>query len=89
MAKDYTMRDGKDQVLMMNRNRMGEKQHSDANAFVRKEQSAVVGMAGNISAQVDGKYMDYCSPMFNNGEHAQTFARSLTSGLDKKAYPVK
>ncbi len=39
--------------------------------------------------KLDKKYMDYCAPMMNNGEHAQAFARSLTAGLDKSAFPVK
>jgi hypothetical protein len=39
--------------------------------------------------KLDKKYMDYCAPMMNNGEHAQSLARSLTAGLDKSAFPVK
>lgn len=67
---------------------MFDKAHKDNNAFVREHQAMTASMGGK-SPDLEGRYMDFDSCMVSDGAHAQEFGRSLTSGLDKKAYPVK
>lgn len=85
---DYTMRPGKEARIKMNRDKMGEAQHSAADAFVKREQAAVKPMAGK-DPKLQAKFMEFNAEMVSDGKHAQSFARSLTSGLDKKAFPVR
>lgn len=66
----------------------GKALHDANNAFVKSQQAKTAGM-GAKSPSLDSKYMKFNQEMINNGEHAQSFARSLTSGLDKTAFPVK
>lgn len=65
-----------------------QSEHSSNNAFVKK-QEAVLASMGMKPANLQEKYMHFDACMINDGEHAQSFARDLTAGLDKKAYPVK
>jgi len=65
-----------------------EAEHSSNNAFV-KRQGAILASMGMKDANLQEKYMKFDACMINDGEHAQEFARDLTAGLDKKAYPVK
>lgn len=85
---DYTMRPGKGSAIASSRHRMEDSQHSSSDAFVKKGQAAVVGMAGK-NPNLKSEAMEFNAYMCNNGEHAQEFGRTLTSGLDKKAFPVK
>lgn len=85
---DYTMRKGKEAGIASKRHSMGESQHDSANAFVKAEQNATKSMAGHAPS-LKGEAMKFNSYMCNNGEHAQELGRKLTSGLDKKAFPVK
>lgn len=58
---------------------------NDAFAKRFNEQQARLGAK---PAKLDNKYCYFDAQMMNNGEHAQEFARKLTQGLDKKAFPV-
>lgn len=58
------------------------------NAFVKAEQARMKQMMGDRPAQKAESYK-FNAYMCNNGEHAQDFARKMTQGLDKKAFPVK
>ena len=44
---------------------------------------------GGKAPNLEGRLMNFNAEMMNTGEHAQSFGRELTAGLDKKAYPVK
>lgn len=70
------------------RHKMSESQHNSSNEFVKREQVARESMAGK-NPELKSEAMEMNAYMCNNGEHAQELARSLTSGLDKKAFPVK
>ncbi len=85
---DYTMRPGKEARIKMNRDKMGHAQHAAADSFVKREQNAVKPFAGK-DPKLAPKYENFNAEMVSTGEHAQDFARSLTAGLDKKAFPVR
>ncbi len=57
------------------------------NAFVRAEQAKMRSKMGG-KPSVPAAMKDFCSYMSNDGEHAKSFARGLTKGLDD-AYPLK
>lgn len=86
--KDYTMRNGKEAEIARNRHRMGEAQHNNANAFVKREQEAVKSMGGK-APELREESLRFSSYMCNNGEHAQEMARDLTRDIDHKAFPVR
>lgn len=88
MAKDYTMRNGKEAGMLNKRHGMEEGQHDASNSFVKAEQNKLKSKAGK-EPRMDGKYMELNACMVNNGAHAQEFAKQLTAGLDKEAFPVK
>lgn len=67
---------------------MFEAHHKSNNAFVREHEAMTASMGGK-SPKLDGRLMNFNAEMMNTGEHAQDFGRSLTAGLDKKAFPVK
>lgn len=78
----------KESSISKSRAKRLESQHSANNAFVKSQQAQVAGMAGK-DANLKADCMKFNAQMMNTGEHAQSFASSLTSGLDKKAFPVK
>lgn len=88
------MRDGyekvkpRESVRANERQKMFEAHHKSNNAFVREHEAMTATMGGK-SPNLEGKYMNFNAEMVNNGAHAQEFGRSLTAGLDKKAFPVK
>lgn len=57
-------------------------------AFVKSQQAKVEPMAGK-NPRVSPEMFRYDAYMTNTGGRAQEFARKLTAGLDKKAFPVK
>jgi len=58
------------------------------NAFVDAEGKKILGMMGNRPGMpADCGKMQ--ANMSNDGMKAQNFARKLTAGMDKKAFPVK
>lgn len=70
------------------RQKMFEEHHNRNNAFVREHESMTASM-GAKAPNLEGRYMNFDSCMVSDGMHAQEFARDLTHGLDKKAFPVK
>lgn len=88
MKDRYDNNPGKDARMAKVRQSRMEAEHSQKDAFVKRSQMAVASKAGNVP-NLKGESLDFSSYMCNNGEHAQEFARSLTKGLDKEAFPVK
>lgn len=68
--------------------KMYESEHHSNNAFV-KNHEAMTATMGMHHANLEERYMNFDSCMISDGEHAQEFGRHLTTGLDKKAFPVK
>ncbi len=66
---------------------MSENMVEKKNAFVRREQDSMKSMMGGKPA-IPKEMERFNAFMSNNGEEAQKFARELTGGLDKKAFPV-
>ena len=87
MKDEYSMK-SRESVRANERQRMMESAHSSNNAFVKSHEAMTATMAGK-APNLEARYMNFDSCMVSDGEHAQSFARELTSGLDKKAYPVK
>jgi len=78
---------GKEAADAMARHRRLEAEHSRKNEFVKRQQAEVAGMAGR-APNLKAESMEFNAYMCNNGENAQRFAREVTAGLDKKAFPV-
>jgi hypothetical protein len=57
-------------------------------SFVKQQQMKTASMGGK-APNLKPEASQFNAYMCNNGEHAQDLARSLTSGLDKSAFPVK
>lgn len=58
------------------------------NAFVKSQQARMSGMMGDRpGVKADGKKFN--ANMSNDGNATEAFARKVTSGLDKSAFPVK
>lgn len=64
-----------------------EAEHSAKNNFVKSQQAKTKSMAGK-APNLKAESMEFNAYMCNNGENAQAFAKKLTSGLDKVAFPV-
>lgn len=79
---------GKENVNANARQRRLEAEHSAKDAFVKKVQNQQDKNAGR-APNLEAKYEKFNAAMMNNGPHAQEFARDLTKGLDKVAFPVK
>lgn len=62
---------------------------SSNNAFVKSQQMKTASMAGKDPAPISAECSKFDACMMNTGEKAQKLARNLTTGLDKKAFPVK
>lgn len=57
------------------------------NAFVKAEQARMKSMMGDRPVQKAEAYK-FNAYMSNDGDHAKEMTHKLTSGLDKKAFPV-
>ncbi|HXK00705.1 MAG TPA: hypothetical protein VNF93_02325 [Buchnera sp. (in: enterobacteria)] len=79
---------GKEATIANKRQKMFQERHNSDNEFVKKQQAMTASMGGK-APNLESRYTTFDACMVNDGEHAQEFARSLTSNLDKKAYPVK
>lgn len=88
MNDGYSKMKSRESSRANERQKMMESAHSSNNEFVKKQQAMTASMGGK-APNLDGMYMNFDSCMINNGAHAQDFGRELTSGLDKKAFPVK
>lgn len=69
--------------------KMYQNEHSENNSFVKRNQNALESLGMKKEVRLDEKYMQFDQCMISDGEHAQAFARDLTAGIDKKAFPVK
>lgn len=58
------------------------------NAFVKQEQNTMKQMMGDRPG-VKPEYNKFNANMVNDGDLAQKIARKVTTGLEKKAFPVK
>jgi hypothetical protein len=88
MNDGYGKMNSRESVRANSRQKMMEAAHSSNNAFVRTHE-AMTAVMGGKAPNLKEEAMHFNAYMCNNGEHAQDFARDLTAGLDKKAYPVK
>jgi len=57
------------------------------NAFVKKEQATMKSMMGDRPG-APAPMKKFNAYMSNDGDAAESLARSATEGLDKKAFPV-
>lgn len=88
MIKDrYDGSPGKDAAMANTRQSRFEREHSEKNAFVKREQAAQNKYAGK-RPQMKAELMEFNAEMQNNGAWAQGFGKKLTAGLDKVAFPV-
>lgn len=87
MKDRYDGNPGKEASIAKTRHSRLEAEHRAKNAFVKKQQAETAKMAGR-SPNLKGEAMEFNAYMCNNGEHAQSFGKSLTKGLDKVAFPV-
>lgn len=67
--------------------KQNERMANANDAFAKRVNEAQAKLGGK-PAKLDNKYCYLDAQMVNNGEHAQRFARQVTKGLDKKAFPV-
>jgi|GEM_PF-1182938 len=84
----YDGNPGKENVIANVRQGRMEAEHSSKNQFVKKvqaEQAVNQGQPPNLKAEA----MHFNAYMCNDGMHASQFAVKLTSGLDKRAFPVR
>lgn len=88
MKSRYDGNPGKEASIAKTRQSRMQAEHSANNAFVKKEQATLKSMAGKPPS-LKAEAMKFNAYQCNNGEHAQELGRKLTSGLEKKAYPVK
>lgn len=79
---------GKEAASQKSRQSRLEAEHSSKDMFVKKTQDAQAKYAGKVPS-LKPEAEQFNAYMCNNGEHAQEFARDLTKGLDKTAFPVK
>jgi hypothetical protein len=88
MMDRYDGLKGKESANANSRQRRLEAEHAAKDAFVKKSQAERARLAGK-APELKKEAEKFNAYMCNNGEHAQEFARSLTKGLDKSAFPVK
>ena len=88
MKDRYDGAPGKDAAMARTRHARFEAEHNSNHAFMKKVQGAQARYAGR-APKLQAESLEFSSYMCNNGEHAQEFARDLTRGLDKSAFPVK
>lgn len=67
---------------------MSKNEVMNNNAFVKREQEVMKSMMGDRPG-APAEMKKFNAYMSNSGEKAQESCRSLTQGLDKKAFPVK
>ncbi len=89
MKNRYDGIPGKEAANLNRRQKMQEAQHNANDAFVKKHQAMAESMGMKKSVTLEEKYMRFDSCMISDGQHAQELARTLTKGLDDKAFPVK
>lgn len=88
MKNRYDGNPGKEAAIANTRQGRMEAEHNATNQFVKKVQNEQGKYAGK-APDLKGESMMFNAYMCNDGEHAQEFARDITKGLDKVAFPVK
>lgn len=88
MKNGYEGTRSKEARIANNRQKRLEAEHSQKDAFVKKQQAQQAKHAGTVP-DLKSESLHFNAYMCNNGEHAQEFGRKLTKGLDKVAFPVK
>ncbi len=86
--RDYTLRGGKEAEITNSRQRMAESQHSQTDNFVKAEQAKTKKYAGKAPI-MEERFYRFDANMMNNGEHAQSLAKKMTSDIDHVAFPVR
>lgn len=79
---------GKESASQKSRQSRLEAEHRANDDFTKKTQAEQAKYAGKNPSLKPGD-LEFNATMTNTGEHAQEFARDLTRGLDKTAFPVK
>jgi hypothetical protein len=87
MKSRYDGNPGKEAAIANTRQSRLEREHSEKNAFVKREQASLSKYAGR-KPMMKGDLMEFNAEMQNTGSWAQGFGRKLTTGLDKVAFPV-
>lgn len=62
-------------------------EYSDNNRFADKRQVVLKALGGK-DPRLEAKYTYYDANMTVNGDSAKSFGRTLTKGMDKKAFPI-
>lgn len=88
MRDRYEGMKGKENVDAAARQKRLESEHTSNDAFAKSVNAMQAKHAGVAPKMPKGMY-EFNATMSNTGEHAQEFARKLTAGLDKTAFPVK
>lgn len=88
MMNRYDGSKGKEHANAQVRQARLEAEHNAKDAFVKKVQNEQSRHAGK-APKLEPKFENFNAAMMNNGVHAQEYARGLTKGLDKVAFPVK
>lgn len=78
---------GKESAIANMRQARLEREHSAKDQFVKQQQASRVKMDGR-APNLKEEAMRFNAYQCNDGYHAQRFAKELTVGLDKMAYPV-
>lgn len=87
MKDRYDGSPGKDASMCNLRQRRYESEHSEKNAFVKKQQAELDKYAGR-RPEMKADMNEFNANMQNNGAWAQGLGKKLTKGLDKVAFPV-
>lgn len=77
----------RDKSGMGSKQKMLQSEHDRNNAFVKAQQAKMVSKAGKAPS-LDAECMNFDACMTNTGDKAQSFAKTLTAGIDD-AFPVK
>lgn len=89
MKNRYDGIPGREAAHLSKLSKMNQSEHSANNAFVKKHEAMAATLGMKKDVHLDSKYMQFDQCMISDGDHAQEFARKLTSGIDEKAFPVK
>jgi hypothetical protein len=87
MKDRYDGAPGKDAKIHNVRQRRYEAEHAGKDAFVKRQQAEMDKYSGH-KPELKNDMFEFNANMQNTGEWAQGFAKKLTKGLDKVAFPV-
>jgi len=87
MKDRYDGAPGKDAAIANKRQGRYEREHMEKDNFVKKQQRELDKYSGR-KPEMKADMFEFDAEMQNNGAWAQGFAKKLTKGLDKVAFPV-